>query len=680
MSIWPLLLLLAEIGLFLSAIFIFFYRSRPILAEAIVCAVMTTLMVLSCLYQVCFLAGMPGLSLVLEGALTGVAIAYAGRHRKTLLEAALRARRFAARHPYVSAGLVVGWSYLAALALLIPPSSNDGLRTHLARVMLFQQENTLFLDVVTPHQAHRSVYPVGFDILFHAQLRFHCDYGVALFSFLGYLALAFGVYSLARRCASARASLCAVVVVSSMPAVVYHSTSTKNDGVTAAVAIFCCVLAGRLLDQPNARDLVLLILGTFFGVSIKVSYLGFALPFVLVSGYLLLKRHRPVVWWRLYSENRWVFISALLPALVLSQGWLFAHNRALTGGFFGPEEFVAAHRNAHGLWGAFANVVRYAHEVPDFLKLGDRLGYHLFGQPLSAGLQGLYNSVFADVFGDAGASYPFRVTWSTHESKAWFGPLGFLVVLPSCAVAALRGPRFLRALAMILFAYFFIVAWQVAWMEWNGRFFAICFAAGGACVAWVLDRWKVRPWAVDLLFVSSFLMLTYAGGFNEKKPLFPLVARFDLFLQGFAEDNIWVQARGGLDRYYYYGNTDALESFAKTVPAGARVGVFSSDFSPFYHYLIRRPDVRFLPLAHDVIQDMVVEREEVPGLDYLLCIGLEVCDSLRIDDSVELTKSCYVIDSSSRNDFCLYALWEHPDSERDVHAASLELTRVSRIG
>ena len=155
---------------------------------------------------------------------------------------------------------------------------------------------------------------------------------------------------------------------------------------------------------------------------------------------------------------------------------------------------MAATRNRDGLWGAAVNLVRYAHEVPDLLKVGDRIAYHLGGRPLSTMVQRVYDGVFAPVFQGAGGASHFRVSWSMNESESWFGPLGFLVVLPAAVWSLWRGPGALRGLALVLLAYVFLVAWQVAWTPWNGRFFTLCFACSGGFVACWLERWHRLAW------------------------------------------------------------------------------------------------------------------------------------------------------------------------------------------
>lgn len=651
MSMFPGFLVWSELGLLIGAGFALFRRRGYPFSEAIACAVVTAMVTLSFLLQACFLIGRPELSFVGETILVLLAAGILMRERRILGKAWSTVKSFFRGRPATAALLVPAWAYLFALAMLIPPSNPDSLRYHLTRVLLFQQEGSLLLDVTAPHQAHRSVFPVGGDILSHLWLRFYSDYGVAAVGFLSYLAIAFGSYALARRHATPAVSLTASLVVLSLPELVYQATSTKNDIVMAVAGLFCFLLAHRLLERPAAGELALLILGLAFGVSVKTLFLGFALFFVPVFGLLLARRHPVAVWRGLLARRRWWLLALLLPVLVLSQGWLFLHNYRATGGWLGPPEFTASSRNHDGVRGAAANLVRYAHQVPDFLKLGDRLAYHLTGRELSDRVQSFYDSTFEPIFQQAGTSSRFRVSWTIDESKSWFGPLGFLIVLPAVGYALARGPGVLRALALVLLGYVVVLAWQVEWMQWNSRFFSIFFAGGGACVAVLLRR---LPWLARPIEGVSILILFHACAFNEAKPLLPLVTRADLFVQGLVHDNVWVKTGWGRDRYHYYGDARGLEAFARSVAAGARVGLLTSDGSPFYHYLLRRPDARFVPLPRPLpAADLQAD------FDHLLCIGLKECDTLPLPFR---SKLCHTVDRRW-NDFCLYALRERPDDE-----------------
>ena len=283
--------------------------------------------------------------------------------------------------------------------------------------LLFQQEKSLYLTEITTHR--QAVFPVGSDILHHIFLRFYTDYGIGIFSFLAYVSIGLGTYALCRRYTSSQISLMATLVIISLPEVVYQSTSTKNDIITAATAIFCFLTVHRLLEKLTLTDVILLTLGLAFGISAKTSFLGFILPFSLFFGLLLLKKYKVGVLIKLIADNSLPFILLIIPIVILSQLWLFIHNHYFLGGWSGAETFTSIHKQSDGLKGAVANLVRYVFQSVHFLKLGDILFESISGLTLSNTLQNTYDSWLQPLLGDAGIGEDFtpafNILWTPHE-------------------------------------------------------------------------------------------------------------------------------------------------------------------------------------------------------------------------------------------------------------------------
>jgi hypothetical protein len=605
---------ITEIGVICLAGFILFRRSGYPLAEAVTCAIITTLMTLSCLIQAVFLLGVPTLLIPAEVILVVAAMWVISRHRATLVEAGQIVRRFMAAHPVVATVLLVAWGYMALQALLLPPHNWDSMSAYLTRVLLFQQEKSLFLKNVTGY--HQATFPVGSDILPHLFLRFYTDYGVILFNFLAYLAIACGVYALARHYGSIPEALCATFVVVSMPGLVYPAVSTKSDMMVAAVAIFCLLIGHHLIKQPHIQSILLLIYGILFGVSAKTTFIAFALSFIFFFGILLIRTHGWGLWPTVVIKHWKIVALASPPMMITSQIWLFVHNYFYWGGWSGPPDFVAAHSNRDGVWGALANLSRYFVQSAHFLRPVDILFERVTGYWLTAIFQQIYDRTLEQpLWRGAGALYPFILEWPPLEEYSWFGPLGFLLILPAIGYALWRGTAPLRALALTLLGFAFVVAWQVPWMPWNGRFFILFFVGGGVCLAYLLQNWPIPRRAIPLIYLSAGLILAFGVIANNAKPLLPIYR--------YPNESVWTGTAWGQDRLYYARNhfgDDRVAQFAATIPRNAQVGLIAGSTSWIYHYLLTRPDVTFVILNQF---DPATQQSKLRELDYLLCVTLD---------------------------------------------------------
>jgi len=120
--------------------------------------------------------------------------------------------------------------------------------------------------------------------------------------------------------------------------------------------------------------------------------------------------------------------------------------------------------------------------------------------------------------GDRGAAAPFQIVWLPDERLAWFGPFGFLLVLPAVANAAIRAPRRLKAIAVALVGYLFLIALILAWAPGNARYFTVFFVCAGFCIAFLLPPWRISKRSRRGLQIAGGILLLYAGVYNTLQP------------------------------------------------------------------------------------------------------------------------------------------------------------------
>ena len=121
---------------------------------------------------------------------------------------------------------MVAAAYLLALAWLVPPANWDSMTYNLARVLLFEEQRTLLLHSITT--LRQAVFPLGSDILAYLMLRLGSDYGVGLFSWLSWLAIVSGTYTLARRYSSGRIAITSAPWIAPCEKPVYTARSASS--------------------------------------------------------------------------------------------------------------------------------------------------------------------------------------------------------------------------------------------------------------------------------------------------------------------------------------------------------------------------------------------------------------------------------------------------------------------
>ncbi len=497
-------LVVGETGILCAAGFALFRRWEYTLAESAAYAIITTLMLLSFLFQAAFLMGNPGLSPGIETLLSLLAVTTLVLLRDHIFMGWQVARNFISAFPIPGKILFVGWCVLMFQAVLLSPGESH--LSSLNPVLLFQQHGRFFVPVTD--EPVSALFPVNAIILPHLVLRLNAHAGICFFGFLAYLSIGFSTYALARRYSWPPTAFTVAMVVVSMPRLVYLSASPGGEIIPAATAVFCLLGINRVVEQPNIRDFLLLILGILFGISGDEISLIFPCILVILSCVLLIRRHGTGTWLAIMVRNPGATIAALFPALVFSQCWLFLHNMLYADRWIGSA--TSFPRNPDGIQGALANLARYILESAHFTWPADRLLNWMMGFSLTGTLQRIYDMLVFPFLGNNGATIPFAIQWVPGASLSWFGPFAFLLVLPALFYAMMRGHRRLKAIAIALIGYVYIVTLILAWTPENARFFSVFYACGGFCIAFLLPPWRFTRTGKRILQVTSAILLFYA--------------------------------------------------------------------------------------------------------------------------------------------------------------------------
>lgn len=290
---------------------------------------------------------------------------------------------------------------------------------------------------------------------------------------------------------------------------------------------------------------------------------------------------------------------ALIPAVVFSPLWwrafIIVHGSAVAA----PGYDWAGVANPDPLMGTLGNGLRYLFESVDLTRAVDIICVWLAGFSPRNALQGLYNSTLEPLFGLSGAAVPFILNWLPDETLAWFGPLAFCMVFPAVRYALWRGPRRLKAVAVALCGYFYLVCLVLVWRPGNARYFSIFFACGRFFMAFLLPPWRLSHKGKTVLQVFSLLLFAYAclGSIDR----FPFTGRINT-----AGRIGWLNSRAitnwSGNRMNGAGGSSAVEGVHQiygSIFSGERVGLAVNTRVPTYAFLPERRRVGFIPLGGD---------------------------------------------------------------------------------
>ena len=582
----------AELVILCLAGYTFFRRRGNTLSEACAYGLVTTLMMLSLFFQLAYMIRLPNASFVFEIALVILASGYIIKNRQELLHGAIAVRVLYKGAPLASTVIGLLLLYLALQALAIPPTATYW--QPLGQVLLYARHRTLFpadiQGIAAPFT--QTFSPFNTLILPHLFLRFQTDWGVGLLGFMAYLSVGFSTYALSRRYSWPPTAATASIIVISMPRLVYLSTSPGYELIPAATALFCLLAVFRAVESPNLADLYLLVLGLLFMLSGTFMNLVFPLVLAPLACILLFRRHGATAWWKLLSTRPYLMLMFLIPAVVFSQLWYPIIGLSANGNISAPPAPPSAAFNSDGIQGALANMLRYTLQSIHFTRPVDSLLNWETGFSPTAALQKIYDNLLVPILGNRGAVTAFRIAWVPNEKLSWFGPFGFLMILPAVGYAIRRAPRRLKAVSVTLIAYVFLVSLIPAWHPDNVRYFDVFFVCGGICIAFFLPPWRLNRSRRRVLVVISASLMLYAGICNDNKPAFN-------FLSEKAAGSIWQASSWGRNRYgatrEAYGD-DRLAKVRKQVTAENHLWLIYTDFSLAYPYLLIYPNARTLPI------------------------------------------------------------------------------------
>jgi 4-amino-4-deoxy-L-arabinose transferase-like glycosyltransferase len=358
-------------------------------------------------------------------------------------------------------GVIVGLAltYEAFLVLTTPPNTWDSLAYHLPRAAEWYQRGAVeFLPDV--HTDRMNAYQPGAEmqILYTFALARN-DLLAELPQWLAQLALLAAVYGIARRIGWGRpAAAFAALLTATLTELALESVTTQNDLVVAALgAAAAFFILGQTRTDVALGGLALgLALGTKLTVALAVPALALL---ALAAGGV-----RRLAWGA----------GATLIAFLLVGSYGYALNLIHTGSPLGEAATNAPLQPERTFDGTVSTVARVG------FRLIDLSGYSVDDDILAViGDAGrwTFDTLHIPVNPDESTlqEFAFFVNTAPEEDNSYFGPLGFLLLVPLSVVflvrfAARRAGRTQAALAAALPLYILGLALAYRYNPWIGRF------------------------------------------------------------------------------------------------------------------------------------------------------------------------------------------------------------------
>lgn len=545
------------------------------LAEAYVYSTVLILSIFSVSIQFFFLFGIHKFYPIIDGLLLTISIYLIFRNRHILIQSYASLKKFCMDNPFYSFSLAFFAGCLFAKGFLLPPITQDGLTYHLTRIMMMQSEGSFFLKNFSEYR--QDIMPIGYDVLNFLYLRFFTDYGLTTFGFLSYTIILSGIFAVVTKLFSdVQFSKIICFMSASLTMFVFHASMTGNDLILAAIAIACFISAHNLLKESGYIHLFILLVALTFGLNAKFTFGVFFLPFVFFYGILLFNKFRVKLLLAFINKSNVRYIIPLiLPfCTIFFICVLLFHNYSKYGAIMGPRFYLySLSSTGAGFLGPLLNLIRYFFQAID---LPTALGGNMFTH---------FHDVILGKYKSTGVMWPeyyivdLSGSLNRIDISAWYGLLG-LPILISIGFTIICGKGLLRIIALSIFISAIILVIQIPWNPFSGRYFALTFAGGLVCFAFMLKYIKEKSFRVSkYIVICALLISTYNLSYLA----------FYANFKNFEELKHHFKNRDFM--YSQFFPAGLLDLFEKKIAPGSKVLLFAGYDTAIFPLFLRRPDL-----------------------------------------------------------------------------------------
>jgi hypothetical protein len=422
-------------------------------------------------------------------------------------------------------GLVVILAYglLAVINILVPPNNFDGLVYHLTRVAYWLQHHSL---APWPTRSlSQTAFPLNAEIGSLWSMAFlRRDLLAGFVQWSSALAAAIAIFGLARGAGSSRPQAAfASFVFLTLPMVALQATTVQNDLTTAAMV--AASVSALFVGLKTGRTGMLAVSGTAMGLALGMKLTAWMIVPGLVLGLAYLaavRRPRPI-------RRLLLWAGACLAGFVLLGAFNYVQNLVTFHHPIGGGKMIDAQLSETppgNLTLVRSNLARDLYSFMDVTGLpgpAARVAARAREAAGRAAFAALHVPPDRKPLNARGHRFDFRQPGlEASEAGSFFGPLGFLLVLPLAAYGVVAGAvrrdeRLVPGLAFL--GFMLVLAGTQAWIPFRGRFYCAVVALVAPLAARLFGAGPARVVLRALVALVAGLALTVTVLTNVQKPL-----------------------------------------------------------------------------------------------------------------------------------------------------------------
>ena len=399
------------------------------------------------------------------------------------------------------------------LNLFMPVISFDSLTYHLNRAAFWMSQGSLNHFDIPDNR--NLVMPINSEILYLWVLVFvKNDIGLGFFSFFGYIASIFSVYTILDITGfSERRKLWTVFMLSSLASVIAEASGMETDILIAGLVLSSITLFLTALKEEKKLPLI------FFSSLAYALAMGTKSPSVITfPGVFLL-----LVFLTLQNNKKdfykplAAFLIMIFANFIIFSSYNYILNFIDYGNFLGSEAAVALHSFRGGVKAVIANFIRYIFMLFDFsgFRYSDYVGVHITNLKLA-----IFNIL--NIPPELGVAMTDNNIINNRllDVKMGVGLLGFLLFLPGIIVSFIvavtekirKGKVSLKNSIIAAFGLMFLInifcmSFSIAYMVFSVRFvtFMVVISAPVFAVSYMKKTNIIK--LLILFFVMSYFLV-----------------------------------------------------------------------------------------------------------------------------------------------------------------------------
>lgn len=525
-------------------------------------------------------------------------------------------------------GVAIGVGICAFLAYWVPPNNNDSVSTHTVRILYWLQ-NGNYKAWITP-RIWQVIYPVNAQlVIFWTALFSSGEHWMAFVQFTGGLVAALCVTGLAREMFPRQkvGVVFSGLIFLTFPIVTLQMTTTQNDLITAALFGLSFYFFVYAVQHDDLTHLIL------SGLSVGIALGTKQTVFFLMPGWALVCLLLWLVYKKISFKRLVIWAGTILIAFSFLGSQIYLMNYREYGNIMGPQDVVEQATSAtasasDGFTQIKLNINRFLYQFAD--PSGLPSPFCRWGVEARAFIgDALYGVLNLPLESEQSTTPPHRFYYDQapllQEDEAWYGWVGFFILVPTLLVGAIRGIKRKESISVLILimtaSYFiFLTLLRPGWDPYQGRYFMPVILLCTALFPFWFTREKLR-WVVGpASMILGMLIMANTVLYNPAKPI---LGHFGTIYYRNSKDpgytylshrsSIFVYDRLEMITFQTTSYLPVCEIIEKSIPAGATMGyMINSEYYQEYCFFGEKFQRTIVPLQ---MGDMAFSETEIDEYD-----------------------------------------------------------------